>query len=185
MAVDKLVDSTQLDTDLTSVANAIRTKGGTSAQLAFPAGFVQAIDAIPTGGGTTPFSLLSTVNVQSGVSSIEVSLPSGYDEFGLVFDLPTSASTKKTVYHTSVASSRNMLTSNTAATWVGSFKIIQIDKDALGDTQFTANRTAAFGNEISTSGSAPIQYSMPSVLLISTASSSVTFTGGTIKVYGR
>ena len=51
MAVDKLVDSTQLDADLTSVANAIRTKGGTSASLAFPAGFVQAIGDIPSGGG--------------------------------------------------------------------------------------------------------------------------------------
>lgn len=51
MAVDKLVDSTQLDADLTSVANAIRTKGGTSAQMAFPAGFVSAVEAIPTGGG--------------------------------------------------------------------------------------------------------------------------------------
>lgn len=51
MAVDKLVDSTQLDSDLTSVANAIRTKGGTSAQLAFPADFVQAIEDIETGGG--------------------------------------------------------------------------------------------------------------------------------------
>jgi hypothetical protein len=51
MAVDKLVDSTQLDADLTSVANAIRTKGGTSADLAFPAGFVSAVQAIPTGGG--------------------------------------------------------------------------------------------------------------------------------------
>lgn len=51
MAVDKLVDSSQLDSDLTSVANAIRTKGGTSASLAFPAGFVSAIAAIPTGGG--------------------------------------------------------------------------------------------------------------------------------------
>lgn len=51
MAVDKLVDSAQLDADLTSVANAIRTKGGTSASLAFPAGFVQAIEDIPTGGG--------------------------------------------------------------------------------------------------------------------------------------
>lgn len=51
MAVDKLVDSTQLDSDLTSVANAIRTKGGTSAQLAFPSGFVTAIGNIPTGGG--------------------------------------------------------------------------------------------------------------------------------------
>lgn len=49
MAVDKLVDSTQLDADLTSVANAIRTKGGTSAQMAFPAGFVSAVNAIPQG----------------------------------------------------------------------------------------------------------------------------------------
>ena len=51
MALDKLVDSTQLDSDLTSVANAIRTKGGTSAELAFPSGFVSAIQNIPTGGG--------------------------------------------------------------------------------------------------------------------------------------
>jgi hypothetical protein len=51
MAVDKLVDSTQLDTDLTAVANAIRMKGGTSASLAFPTDFVSAINAIPTGGG--------------------------------------------------------------------------------------------------------------------------------------
>lgn len=51
MAVDKLVDSTQLDADLTSVANAIRTKGGTSASLAFPTDFVSAIAAIPSGGG--------------------------------------------------------------------------------------------------------------------------------------
>ena len=52
MSVDKLVDSTQLDSDLTSVANAIRTKGGTSAQLAFPADFISAINAISGGGGT-------------------------------------------------------------------------------------------------------------------------------------
>ena len=51
MALDKLVDSTQLDADLTSVANAIRTKGGTNAQLAFPAEFVSAIEDIETGGG--------------------------------------------------------------------------------------------------------------------------------------
>lgn len=52
MAVDKLVDSAQLDSDLTSVANAIRTKGGTSAQLVFPSGFVSAVEAIPTGGSS-------------------------------------------------------------------------------------------------------------------------------------
>lgn len=50
MAIDKAIDSAQLDADLTSVANAIRTKGGTSAALAFPAGFVSAVEAIETGG---------------------------------------------------------------------------------------------------------------------------------------
>ncbi len=34
------------DTDLTAVANAIRAKGGTSAQLIYPSGFVSAIQAI-------------------------------------------------------------------------------------------------------------------------------------------
>ena len=38
------------DTDLTAVANAIRVKGGTSAQLIYPSGFVSAIQAIKTGG---------------------------------------------------------------------------------------------------------------------------------------
>lgn len=37
------------DTDLTAVADAIRTKGGTSAQLSFPAGFVSAIGDISGG----------------------------------------------------------------------------------------------------------------------------------------
>lgn len=57
MAADKLVDSTQLNADLTSVANAIRTKGGTSAALAFPSGFISAIAAIPSGGGADLASL--------------------------------------------------------------------------------------------------------------------------------
>lgn len=37
--------------DLVSVANAIRTKGGTSEALVFPAGFVSAVQAIQAGGG--------------------------------------------------------------------------------------------------------------------------------------
>jgi hypothetical protein len=39
------------DTELTSIANAIRTKGGTAAALEFPTDFVSAIGAIPSGGG--------------------------------------------------------------------------------------------------------------------------------------
>lgn len=38
---------------LTAVADAIRQKGGTTAPLAFPEGFVSAVAAIETGGGTT------------------------------------------------------------------------------------------------------------------------------------
>ena len=55
MIVDKLVDSTRLDADLTSVANAIRAKGGTSASLAFPAEFVPAIENIQTTGGGSDY----------------------------------------------------------------------------------------------------------------------------------
>lgn len=47
MALDKLVDSAALDANLTSVANAIRAKGSTSGPMAFPAGFVAAVEAIP------------------------------------------------------------------------------------------------------------------------------------------
>lgn len=46
MAIDKAVDSTLLNSNLTSVANAIRTKGGTSDSLVFPSGFVTAINDI-------------------------------------------------------------------------------------------------------------------------------------------
>lgn len=42
------------DSELTSIANAIRTKGETSDGLVFPTGFVSAINAIETDGGTTP-----------------------------------------------------------------------------------------------------------------------------------
>ena len=51
MAVDKLVDSVQLDADLTSVADAIRAKTGGTAKLAFPADFVSEIGSISGGGG--------------------------------------------------------------------------------------------------------------------------------------
>ena len=46
------------DTDLTAVANAIRAKGGTSAQLVYPNGFVSAIQAIQT--GITPKLVVTT-----------------------------------------------------------------------------------------------------------------------------
>lgn len=63
----KAVDATQLDGDLTSVANAIRQKGGTSAALSFPAGFVSAVQAIPT----PKQEQTKTVNIsQNGTTTI-------------------------------------------------------------------------------------------------------------------
>ena len=77
MAIDKLVDSSQLDSDLASVAAAIRTKGGTSASLAFPGGFVSAIQAISGGGGSsaasgtfTPTERVLTVTFDTGLSTV-------------------------------------------------------------------------------------------------------------------
>ena len=48
-----MADYLVTDSELTSVADAIRTKGGTSTLLSFPTGFVSAIDEIPTGSGGT------------------------------------------------------------------------------------------------------------------------------------
>lgn len=51
MAIDKAVDSSVLEAGLTTIANAIREKGGTSDTLAFPDGMAEAIAAIEAGGG--------------------------------------------------------------------------------------------------------------------------------------
>lgn len=63
-----IVDST----DLTSVANAIRTKGGTSASLAFPADFVSAIQAIPTGGGGASYETKELTLTSKATSTVTI-----------------------------------------------------------------------------------------------------------------
>ena len=82
MALDKLVDSAQLDSDLTSVANAIRAKGGTSAQLAFPAGFVDAVEAIETGGGGGASS--GSVTVTERTRYLTINMGGEYDHILVV-----------------------------------------------------------------------------------------------------
>lgn len=69
MAYNKVVNSSKLDSDLTTVADAIRSKGGTSKALAFPAGFVSAIEAIEAGGGNffvTEATLVSSYGSKTG-----------------------------------------------------------------------------------------------------------------------
>lgn len=64
------------DTELTSVANAIRTKGGTAANLIYPTGFVSAIENIPSG-----------LNVEYGI------IPANYEKINTSsnYYLPTKA----------------------------------------------------------------------------------------------
>lgn len=72
MAIE-YVDSTQLDSDLASVANAIRAKSGGSSQLAFPQGFVDAVEAIETVGGTelqSDFCVIRKETITAGANSV-------------------------------------------------------------------------------------------------------------------
>ena len=57
MANEYLVNSA----DLSAVADAIRTKGGTSDALVFPSGFVSAVQAIQAGGGSDEVDYLNSV----------------------------------------------------------------------------------------------------------------------------
>lgn len=91
------------DTDLTAVADAIRTKGGTSASLAFPSDFVSAINAISGGGGGGDGEVVGNIltfhcaTVEIGANTISstsaladylyaaVGLTSSYDKRGFWF----------------------------------------------------------------------------------------------------
>ena len=72
-----MTDYIATDTDLTAVANAIRTKGGTSAALEWPSGFSSAIAAIPTGiapTGTIQITSNGTHDV-TDYATAEVAVP--------------------------------------------------------------------------------------------------------------
>lgn len=73
MALDKVIDSAELDANLTAVADAIRTKGGTTGELEFPSGFVSAVEGIQAGGGGDDSTLLSILDRSiTEISSNEV-----------------------------------------------------------------------------------------------------------------
>lgn len=77
MAYDKLVDSSQLNSDLGYVADAIRAKSGGSSQLAFPSGFISEIGSISTGGGGGMVKKAGTFTLASDYT-YATSLANGY-----------------------------------------------------------------------------------------------------------
>jgi hypothetical protein len=87
MVVNKIINATQLDANLISIANAIREKNDTNTQLSFPNGFVNAIENI-SGGNETPFPLgkitiinSTGISYSAGVCSINID-----SDFGYVFN---------------------------------------------------------------------------------------------------
>ena len=82
-----------LKSELTSVADAIRAKGGTSAQLVYPVGFVSAIQAIQTG---SPLQIVVTTSAGATVTATKGS---------------------KTVSGTADASGKCTLTVNESGAW--------------------------------------------------------------------
>ncbi len=81
MALDKVVDSAVLDAQLTSIADAIRSKGGTTDQLTL-AGMVDAINAIQTGGGGIQ-SASGEYSIAEDVASLNIDI----SDIGFVPDL--------------------------------------------------------------------------------------------------
>lgn len=72
MAVDRAIDSTEFDSKLTTVADAIRTAGGTTATMSFPTGMVDAISSLSSGGGNK--EELSALMKIFGCSDYEISV---------------------------------------------------------------------------------------------------------------
>lgn len=64
-AIWEPITYTTTSTELTAVADAIRTKGGTSAALEWPSGFAQAIADIPSGGGVTLYKINGIVGLST------------------------------------------------------------------------------------------------------------------------
>ena len=77
MATYKVVDADQLNADMTSVADSIRTKGGTTEALAWPDGYKTAIEAIQTGGSTPSLQSKSVTYTANGTATITPD--DGYD----------------------------------------------------------------------------------------------------------
>lgn len=72
MAIDKAIDSTEFDSKLTTVADAIRTAGGTTEPMSFPSGMVEAISELKGGIDLTDEEILQSLiaaNVLSAVTS--------------------------------------------------------------------------------------------------------------------
>lgn len=78
MALDKVIDSAQLDANLVSVADAIRERGGISSSLEFPSDFISEIGKL----GNVEQHLADVLNLTATeiVNSMTTRIPGGFQE---------------------------------------------------------------------------------------------------------
>lgn len=167
--------------DLSTVASAIRTKGSTSEQLAFPTGFVSAIEAIPT-GELGEFTLLNTINASEAVSSVSLTIPSGYTEIAISYSVEMSASSRLYFYFNSVATSRLLDQSGSGSEKSGMFVIQRLEAVTLDN--FTATEKTV-AHTSSDQASAPISFAYPPSSILCVPSTQGATITGSFKIYGR
>lgn len=85
--VNKIVNATQLDFDLSSVANAIRTKKGITKSLSFPTEFCEEINSMATAGNEQPIDDVTFVDYDGNVCYTYTA-----DEFLALTELPPNPS---------------------------------------------------------------------------------------------
>lgn len=77
--------------DLVSVADAIRAKGGTSEALTFPGGFVDAVNAIQTGGNGESgggAQLLYTATITEPVQAVSIPFEESWKDYDAILCVP-------------------------------------------------------------------------------------------------
>lgn len=136
----------------------------------------------PGGGELGEFTLLNTINASEAVSSVSLTIPSGYTEIAISYSVEMSASSRLYFYFNSVASSRLLDQSGSGTEKSGMFVIQRLEAVTLDN--FTASEKTV-AHTSSDQASAPIAFAYPpSSIECVPSTQGVTLTGS-FKIYGR
>lgn len=110
--------------DLTTVADAIRAKGGTAAQLVFPGGFTSAIQALAAGGGLTIGGTnLHDVSTDTDGYYLKNGVETAYSGWRMTDYIPVEAGAAYALFNASGTTIQGVYCAkyNTAKEYVGQF----------------------------------------------------------------
>lgn len=145
-----MADYLVTDTELTSVANAIRTKGGTSANLSFPTEFVSAINNIPTGGTPTLQTKTKTYTPTTSQQTETITADNGYDGLNEV-DITVNAMPTGEV---TAPASANGTNPTMSAVSIGQIRKLRV----TGDVSITPSVTTAGYVSSGTAGNTEVSF---------------------------